>query len=114
MIINDEKVGCACRSCGWFPGRHVDVEHWVRNAESCGYEMHQAARQILASFGGLLIRDTSAVEAVEDPDDEISVEGWLFKPLALSADRNWRPVGLERFLGVTLSPIGEYGDNGEL
>lgn len=99
MLITDVNLCAALEKSGWSPQRKVEVAHWVVQMEGAGFVMNTNARDVLASFGGLVVRpEFKGVRAYMPAVVR-------FDPALLRHDG--RPLRLEQSLGITLSPVGE-------
>lgn len=88
------------RAVGWFPGRSVSTVVWEKTLhEHGGFEIHDAARKLLAELGGLAFD-------LHGPGITMAQRPFLLDPLAAEWGDEIFDV-LSEQAGVYLYPIGE-------
>ncbi|GIF42560.1 SUKH-3 domain-containing protein [Actinoplanes xinjiangensis] len=88
---------------GWAPDRRVDVTPWVVPMEREGYRVHDLARDVLSSLGGLSVDPVKR----EGPNF-VNDEPFNFDPFLAASGQLEIVTRLEQLLGGSYSPLGEW------
>jgi hypothetical protein len=100
----------ALTAAGWYEGRSVDIQNWLRLLEAEGFIMHDGARAALTEFGGLRIKPV--VKNVGgslrfDPYDAASGLADVAATLASDYREIYSPIGM--WSAQYVSYLGESG-----
>ncbi|WP_328693154.1 SUKH-3 domain-containing protein [Streptomyces phaeochromogenes] len=91
---------CVLRAAAWYPDRSVPTGEWEKALhEHGGFEMHDAARRLLAEFGGLEFR-------LKGPGRTMARSPFRIDPLLAKWDFEIIDLQSEE-VGTCLYPIGD-------
>ena len=95
--VVENAVGAA----GWSPAYSAPIDGWISRLQAEGYDVFDYARDVLASFGGLLVHPTEDVRA-----------GFSSGPLRVGLVTNEfdRVMEWGSRLELPLVPVGEWMD----
>ncbi|WP_110514505.1 SUKH-3 domain-containing protein [Herpetosiphon llansteffanensis] len=89
----------ACIDAGWFPKRHIDVDHWRANCEQYNYQWSPIVDTFMRAFGGLTVYP-QLIEA-----RRYTPIASIFQPEAEEYDRK-NMAFYEQHFQISLCPIG--------
>ncbi|MFJ3407275.1 SUKH-3 domain-containing protein [Promicromonospora sp. NPDC090134] len=98
----DEITDATLAKAGWFPGRSVSIDSWVALLSAEGIEVHRAAAEFLAEFGGLVAEH-------EGPGISRARESFDFDPEACVGEGD-RFIEWSQDLGREIVPVGSLDD----
>lgn len=98
-----EATRQALERAGWNPGRQVDIDEWITILGDQGYFFSEPAKEILKSFGGLVVRPADVPEAVWGADPIV------FDPMEAGDGMYERYKSQETALGHRMSPLASWG-----
>jgi hypothetical protein len=94
----------AVARAGWTAERHINIDEWVAELTRQGYSFSEEAKNILSSFGGLVIRPRSGIPEAKWASDPI-----LFDPMDAGDGMYERYRPIESMLGHRMSPLASRG-----